>query len=75
MNELDELLKTQGFLGFAGFYLKQCDLKSKSDDSADILAYTKLLELDTRLGTTACEALLECLNVTKKWNIIKVWFF
>ena len=49
------------------------DEESKSDDQIDIEVYTKLVQLDSRLGTTASEQLQWCLNNTPTLSdIIKV---
>ena len=52
--------------------MEQCLEKSKSEDTIDIEVYTKLVELDTRLGKTAAEQLFECLFFTLRLDIIKV---
>ena len=72
MNEPNKILKEKGFSGFAELYLQRCEEKSKSDHEIDVRAFTKLLELDSRLGMTACEILVRLLFRTKTWNIIKV---
>ena len=74
MTEYEKLRKTS-FLGFANVYLWRCDKESKSGDIADAQLYKKLVELDTRLGTTASEQLYWCLKWTTRWDIIKVLFF
>ena len=65
-----ENLKRKGFIGFAQKYLSK--FKSKSHDLIDINVYTKLVELDSRLGTKASDQLLWCLNFTSRSDIIKV---
>ena len=57
------------YIGFAHLYLKRCD---KESDEIDKEAYTKLVELDTRLGTPASKQLHQCLSYTTLWEIIKV---
>ena len=54
-----ESLRRDGLVGFAHIYLKQCNKESKSDGEIDKEVYNKLVELDTRLGTTPSEQLLE----------------
>ena len=71
VNENADVIK-HNVVGFAHFYLKQCREKSKSDDEIDIKVYTELVELDTRLGTTASEQLFACLFITTRSDIIKV---
>ena len=67
-----EALKQQSWIGFAQVYLDRCGKKSQSDDNIDVQVYEKLVELDTRLGTTASEQLFACLTYTTRWDIIKV---
>ena len=70
-----EKLREIGFVGFAQVYLYRCDKESKTENIADVQLYTKLVELDTRLGTTASEQLYWCLKYSTRWDIIKVLFF
>ena len=58
MNEY-ECLRRDGWVGFAQVYLNQCYKESKSDDEIDEKIYNQLVELDTRLGTTASEQLFK----------------
>ena len=73
MNILTEYeeLKRKGYVGFAHEYLQECE-KSKSDDRIDIKVYTKRVQLDSKLGTTASEQLQWCLNYTSRSDVIKV---
>ena len=71
VNEFGHLKRT-GFAGFAGIYLKRCDKESKSDGEIDIQVYTQLVELDSRLGTTAAEQLFVCVAYTQRLDLIKV---
>ena len=73
VNEYESLRKMD-WVGFAEFYLWRCKKESKSDDEIDKEIYTKLVKLDTRLGTTATEQLIECLDHTLNLDIIKVLF-
>ena len=68
MNENERLSKG----GFAKLYLTKCDEKSKSDEEIDIQVYTKLLKLDSKLGTTASEQLFWCLFYSLRLDLIKV---
>ena len=43
-----------------------------SNKIIDIKVYKKLIELDTKLGTTVSEQLYGCLNRTTRLDIIKV---
>ena len=74
MNEYESLRKN-GFVGFAHLYLKRCNYESKSEEVIDIQIYTKLVELDSRLGTTASEQLDWCIEYTTRSEIIKVLIF
>lgn len=67
-------LKKKGIAGFAHLYLLRCDIESKSNQ-IDIQIYTKLIELDSRLGTTASEQLFGCLQSTIQSDVIKVHLF
>ena len=62
-------------MDFACEYLKRCNRESKSNDEINKEVYTKLVELDTRLGTKASKQLYECLNNTTRLDIIKVGIF
>ena len=61
-----------GWVGFAEVYLNQCNKESKSNDGIDKEVYSKLVELDTRLGTTPSEQLFNCVFNTLNLDIIKV---
>ena len=74
MNEYEELRKA-GLYGFANAYLKSCNTKAKSDDEIDVEVYTKLVELDSKLGTTASKQLDRCLFHTTRSDIIQVLIF
>jgi len=58
-------LKKVGYVGYARYYLRKCI-------SIDKEVYSKLVELDTRLGTTASEQLFWCVFSTLNLDIIKV---
>ena len=73
VNEYESLRK-KDYVGFAEVYLKRCDEESKSNDEIDKEIYSKLVKLDTRLGTTAGEQLFGCLEHTLNLDIIKVLF-
>ena len=57
---------------YAGIYLLRCNQESKSDDEIDIEVFTRLAELDSKLGTSASEQLLQILSQTTREEIIKV---
>ena len=74
MNECEEIRKA-GWKGFTHLYLQRCKQESKSDNEIDIQVYDKLVQLDSKLGTTASEQLTRCLYITTRSDIIKVNFF
>ena len=53
-------------------FLRRCEKELKSNDEIDIEVYTKLVQLDDKLGTKASEQLFKCLQQTARWEIIKV---
>ena len=67
-----ERLRNLTWVGFAHVYLFRCNKVLKSNNEIDIELYTKLAQLDEKLGTTASEQLLECLRYTTRADIIKV---
>ena len=71
MNEY-ESLRRDSLVGFAQIYLKQCNKESKSDGKIDKEVYNKLVELDTRLGTTAFDQFYHLLHHTNRLDIIEV---
>ena len=72
MEQVNELIIRSGFVGFANDYLERCNRESKSNDNINKEVYTKLVELDQRLGTKASDQLYECLKYTTRSDIIKV---
>ena len=58
-------IKKVGGVGYAHYYLDKCIAIDKE-------VYSKLVELDTRLGTTSSEQLLWCVFYTLNLDIIKV---
>ena len=70
-----ECVRKANSIGFAGLYLCRCNEESRRNDEIDISLYTKLVELDTRLGTPASEQLFWCLYCTTRFDIIKVKSF
>ena len=63
------------FVGYAEQYLDRCNTESNADviDSIiDIRVFSKLAELDSKLGTLAVKQLFWCLIYTTRWDIIKV---
>ena len=88
VNTLDgyEELKNYACCGFASKYLQECVysksdyeidpkasiFKTKSDDKIDIQVYTKLVQLDSKLGTTASEQLYWLLDCSLRLDLLKV---
>ena len=69
----ENVVRKKDGVGFAHAYLDRLIGKeSKSDDEIDIQVYTKLVELDSRLDTTAAEQLFYCVQQTQRWDLIKV---
>ena len=68
-------LREANYVGFANVYLWRCNKESKSNDNINKEIYTKLVELEKRLGTKASEQLYECLENTTRSDIIKVGGF
>ena len=71
VNEYEKLRKG-GWVGFAEVYLNQCNKDSEIEDIADTQVYSKLVELDSRIGTTATKQLFQCLRYTLRLDILKV---
>ena len=71
MNEYD-ILRNEKWVGFAELYLNQCNKDSEIENIADTQVYSKLVELDSRIGTTATKQLFECLRYTLRLDILKV---
>ena len=69
--ESDVLIKEPRLLGWEIPYSNQ----KKSNDETNKEVYTKLVELDTRLGRKASELLYACLKYTTRSDIIKVGGF
>ena len=60
---------------FAVNYLERCNEESKSNDKINKEVYTKLVELEKRLGKKASKQLFLCLYNTTRSDIIKVGGF
>ena len=72
MNE-NECLKKSNYIGFAHLYFSVCNQESNLDNEIVKEVYTKLVELDTRLGTPPSEQLFHCILYTDmNLDIIKV---
>ena len=71
MNEY-ECVRKDNCVGFANVYLEGCNKRSHPNNVIDKEVYSKLVELDTRLGTTATVQLSECVFYTLNLDMIKV---
>ena len=71
MEQVNELVTRSDFVGFAHLYLGRFDKESRSDRDIDREIYTKLVQLDSRLGTRASDQLYKCLSHTTRSDIIK----
>lgn len=71
-NSLRERGGFRKVVGFAHAYLSHQVKESKTDDEIDIQVYRQLMELDSRLGTTATEQLFYCVKITQRFDLIKV---
>ena len=65
-------MRNENWVGFANVYLDRCKQESITGDKIDRELYSKLVELDTRLGTKVSEQLYKCLLQTARSDIIKV---
>ena len=81
MNDFEQVTEFKGrvgsgeegdWVGFAHLYLQRCKEKLKSDNEIDIQVYTRLVELDSRLGTPAAKQLHCCLRYSLRLELIKV---
>ena len=70
----NECLEKSNYIGFAHFYFSRCNQESQSDNKIVKEVYTKLVELDTRLGTPPSEQLFMCVFYTLDSDILKVCF-
>ena len=66
------MLKKLDAVGFAQIYLHQFNKGSNPEEEIDIEVYTKLVQLDSKLGTTASEQLYRSIYYTTRSDIIQV---
>ena len=71
-NNFDVLRENHGFVGYANYYLGHCYDESEFVNKTDATIYEKLLEIDTKLGTTQTEQLFECVFYSVRMDLIKV---
>ena len=70
---LFDVLREKGFVGYAHYYLQECLLnESELENKADVTIYKQLLEIDSKLGTTQTEQLFECVFDSVRLDLIKV---
>ena len=67
-----EMLRENGFAGYAEYYLQGCWDESELKNKADVTVYKQLLEIDSKLGTTQTEQLFKCVFNSVRMDIIKV---
>ena len=72
MNE-NECVKKANYDGFGHVYYQRYK-ESKSEDEIDKEVYTKLVKLDTKLGTSPSKQLFMCIFFVLDPDIIKVCF-
>ena len=71
-NEFDVLREKHGYVGYANYYLRECWNEAEFENEADVTIYKKLLEIDSKLGTTQSEQLFECVFHSLRMDLIKV---
>ena len=71
----DKELRKAGLYEFAHAYLDRCFAKARPDDEIDVEVYAKLVQLDSKLGTTASKQLDRCIFYTTRSDIIQVFIF
>ena len=69
----NERVKKANYDGFGHVYYQRYK-ESKSEDEIDKEVYTKLVKLDTKLGTSPSKQLFMCIFFTLDPDIIKVCF-
>ena len=67
-----EMLRENGFAGYAEYYLQGCWDKSELTNKADVDIYKQLIEIDAKLGTTQTEQLFWCVFYSLRMDLIKV---
>ena len=71
-NDYDELRQKYNWVGYAHYYLGQCHDDSELMNEAETEIYRKLLEIDSKLGTTQTEQLFRCVFYSVRMDLIKV---
>ena len=68
----NERVKNANYIGFAYLYFSRSNQELQSDNEIVKEVYTKLIELDTRLGTPPSEQLFHSILYTLDSDILKV---
>ena len=71
LNDYDKM-RESNHAGYASYYLFKCWDKSELKNKADVTTYKKLLEIDSKLGTTQTEQLFECVFYSLRIDLIEV---
>ena len=71
-NNFDVLREKLGWVGYAHYYLGHCYDDSALLNKAENKIYKKLLEIDSKLGTTQTEQLFSCVFHSVRMDLIKV---
>ena len=71
-NTFDVLREKCNAVGYAHYYLYACYDESELTNKAKIEAFKKLLEIDTKLGTTQSEQFIGCVMVSFRIDLITV---
>ena len=67
------MLREQGYVGFADYYLQACWDQSEFEKKVDNYIYKVLFEkVDSKLGTTQSEQLFSCVYHSAPMDLIKV---
>ena len=69
--DLDKV-REYGYVGYANYYLEECWNESELKNQADVTVYKQLLEIDSILGTTQSEQLIECIHYSAQKDLIEV---
>ena len=70
-DDYDEI-REYDYVGYAHYYLKECWNEFELNNKADAIIYKKLLEIDSKLGTTQTEQLRWCLVYSPRKDLIEV---
>ena len=70
-----DVLREYDYAGYAEHYLQKSWNESELKNKADVIIYKKLLEIDSKLGTTKSEQLLKCVFYSLRIDLIEVWIY